>query len=337
MKGQLSVGTRNPPILIAVTGAAGHIGYNLLFRIAGGAMFGQDQPVILKLLDIPAMMRSLESIALELMDCAFPLLVGVEVTADPGVAFTDVDVALLIGARPRTKGFERRDLLAANAAIFAVHGRALNAMAARHVKVLVVGNPANTNAWIARQCAPDLKPENFTALMRLDHNRTVAQLAKKLNCSPRAVRNVIVWGNHSATQYPDIFHARLDDERIWPKIDDDVWLTESLIPTVQNRGSQIIEMRGSSTVGSAVAAIIDHMRDWHFGTPPGEWVSMGVSGDGAYGIPREIICGQPVICEAGSYRIVQGLCISEFSRAYLQRSCRELLDEQLAVRHILYI
>src|SRR5918993_3595651 len=276
-----------PPVRVAVTGAAGQIGYALLFRIASGEMLGTDQPVILQLLEIPdeKAQKALKGVIMELDDCAFPLLDGVVPTADAKVAFKDVDVALLVGARPRGPGMERKDLLEANGKIFAPQGKALSEVASRDVKVLVVGNPANTNCLIAMKNAPELKPSNFTGMMRLDHNRAVSQIAQKISRPVTAIRKVIVWGNHSATQYPDVFQAEADGKKVWPMINDQTWLEQTFIPTVQKRGAAIIEARGLSSAASAANAAIDHVRDWVLGSSGG-WVSMGVPSDGSYGIPE---------------------------------------------------
>src|SRR5216117_2963069 len=287
------------PVRVAVTGAAGQIGYSLLFRIASGEMLGKDQPVILQMLEIPdeKAQKALKGVMMELDDCAFPLLASMQAASDPKVAFKDVDVAMLVGARPRGPGMERKDLLEANGAIFVPQGKALNEVASRDVKVLVVGNPANTNALIAMQNAPSLKPTQFTAMMRLDHNRAVGQIAQKIGKPLTSIRKVTIWGNHSATQYPDVFQAECGGKKVWPMINDPEWLETEFIPTVQKRGAAIIEARGLSSAASAANAAMDHVRDWIQGTRPGTWVSMGVPSDGSYGIPEGVIYGYPVTCE----------------------------------------
>jgi malate dehydrogenase len=323
------------PVRVAVTGAAGQIGYSLLFRIAAGEMLGRDQPVILQLLEITPALPALKGVVMELEDCAFPLLHGV-VTADaPQVAFRDADVALLVGARPRSKGMERKDLLEANAQIFTVQGRALGEVASRSVKVLVVGNPANTNALIAMKSARGLKPQQFTAMMRLDHNRSLSQLAARLGKPVAAIRKLVVWGNHSATQYPDLFHAEVDGQKVWPMINDQAWLEGVFIPTIQKRGAVIIEARGASSAASAANAAIDHVRDWVLGTREGDWVSMGIAADGAYGIGEGVVYGHPVTCRNGQYQVVQGLPISDFSRARMNATLKELHEERDGVKHLI--
>jgi malate dehydrogenase len=327
----------NKPVRVAVTGAAGQIGYSLLFRIASGEMLGKSQPVILQLLEIPdeKAQKALKGVMMELDDCAFPLLHGMIPTSDPMVAFKDVEVALLVGARPRGPGMERKDLLEANGKIFAPQGRALDAVANRKVKVLVVGNPANTNCLIAMKNAPSLKPTQFTAMMRLDHNRAVGQIAQKIGKPLASVRKMTIWGNHSATQYPDVFQAECEGKKIWPMIDDQAWLESSFIPTVQKRGAAIIEARGLSSAASAASAAMDHVRDWIDGTRPGNWVSMGVPSDGSYGIPEGVIYGYPVTCEGGKYRIVKGLQISDFSRARMNATLKELQEERDGIGHLI--
>jgi len=322
---------------VAVTGAAGQIGYALLFRIASGEMLGPNQPVILQLLEIPdeKAQKALKGVMMELEDCAFPLLAGMTATADPKVAFRDANIALLVGARPRGPGMERKDLLEANGKIFAPQGRALDEVAARDVKVLVVGNPANTNALIAMKNAPGLAPAQFTAMMRLDHNRAISQIAAKIGQPTASVKKVIVWGNHSATQYPDIFHAECGGRKVWPMINDQAWLENVFIPTVQKRGAAIIEARGLSSAASAANAAIDHIRDWVRGTEPGNWVTMGVPSDGSYGIPEGVIYGYPVTCSGGAWRIVQGLEVSEFSRKRMDATLKELHEERAGVAHLL--
>ena len=325
------------PVRVAVTGAAGQIGYSILFRIAAGEMLGRDQPVILQLLEIPdeKAQKALRGVMMELDDCAFPLLHGMLPASDPMVAFRDAEVALLVGARPRGPGMERKDLLEANGKIFAPQGKALDAVAKRDVKVLVVGNPANTNCLIAMKNAPSLKPTQFTAMMRLDHNRSLTQVAGKLGKPVSAVRKMTVWGNHSATQYPDVFQAECDGEKVWPMINDQEWLEKSFIPTVQKRGAAIIEARGLSSAASAASAAIDHVRDWMLGTPPGDWVSMGIPADGGYGVPAGVLYGMPVTCRNGRYEVVKGLQISEFSRKRMDATLKELHEERDGVRQLL--
>jgi malate dehydrogenase len=322
---------------VAVTGAAGQIGYSLLFRIASGEMLGKDQPVILQLLEIPdeKAQKALKGVIMELDDCAFPLLQSVVPTADPKVAFRDADVALLVGARPRGPGMERKDLLEANGRIFQPQGQALSEVASRDVKVLVVGNPANTNCLIAMKNARELKPSNFTAMMRLDHNRALSQVAQKIGKPVASVRKVTVWGNHSATQYPDIFQAEADGRKVWPMIDDQQWLEQDFIPTIQKRGAAIIEARGLSSAASAASAAMDHIRSWVYGTPDGDWVSMGIPADGSYGIPEGVMYGYPVTCRDGKYEIVQGLDLSEFSKQRMQGTLKELHEERDSIKQLL--
>ena len=322
------------PVRIAVTGCAGQIGYALLFRIAAGDMLGPDQPVIQHLLEVTPAMKTLEGVVMELRDCAFPLLADIVATDDVNVGFKDADYAILVGARPRGPGMERKDLLEANGAIFTVQGRALNDHASRGVKVLVVGNPANTNALIASRSAPDLDPRQFTAMTRLDHNRAISQLAAKTGSSVPAIRRMTVWGNHSSTQYPDISHA-LVDGRPAPELVDQAWLENDFIPTVQQRGAAIIAARGASSAASAASAAIDHMRTWALGTADGDWVSMAIPSDGSYGIPEGIIYSYPVTCRDGRYEIVQNLPVSAFSRARMDATAKELLEEREAVQHLL--
>ena len=323
------------PVRVAITGAAGQIGYSLLFRIASGEMLGPDQPVILQLLDITPALPAVGGVVMELEDCAFPLLAGVVVTDDPKVAFRDVSYALLVGARPRSKGMERKDLLEANGAIFTTQGKALNEVAARDVRVLVVGNPANTNAYIALRNAPDLPAANFTAMMRLDHNRALSQIAARTAKPVDAVRKMTIWGNHSATQYPDLYSAEIDGKSVSGLIDDQGWIEQTFIPTVQKRGAAIIEARGLSSAASAANAAIGHVRNWVHGTRDGDWVTMGIPADGSYGIPEGCLYGYPVTCHNGKYQIVKGIAISEFSRARMDATHRELLEERDAVRHLL--
>ena len=325
------------PVRVAVTGAAGQIGYSLLFRIAGGEMLGADQPVILQMLEIPdeKAQKALKGVMMELDDCAFPLLHGMVAASDPMVAFKDADIALLVGARPRGPGMERKDLLEANGRIFAPQGKALDAVASRGVKVLVVGNPANTNCLIAMKNAPSLKPEQFTGMMRLDHNRAVSQIAAKVGKPVTSIRKVTVWGNHSATQYPDLFQAEVDGKKVWPMINDQAWLEQQFIPTVQKRGAAIIEARGLSSAASAANAAICHVRDWVRGTPQGDWVTMGVPSDGSYGIPEGVIYGYPVTCKGGRYELVKGIEISEFSRRRMDATLKELHEERDGIKSLL--
>lgn len=321
------------PVRIAVTGAAGQIGYALLFRIANGDMLGKDQPVILHLLEITPALGALEGVVMELNDCAFPLLHDVVVTDDANVAFKDVSYALLVGAMPRKEGMERKDLLEANGGIFAPQGKALNDHARRDVKVLVVGNPANTNALIAQQNAPDLDPSCFTAMVRLDHNRAMSQLAEKTGTHTTDIKKVIIWGNHSSTQYPDLHHATVKGEGALSKVDQS-WYENSFIPEVQQRGAAVIKARGASSAASAASAAIDHMRSWALGTPEGDWVSMAVPSDGSYGIEPGVIFGYPVTCKDGQYDIVQGLDINDFSRARLDATDAELRGERKSVEQL---
>ena len=325
------------PVRVAVTGAAGQIGYSLLFRIASGEMLGSDQPVILQMLEIAdeKAQKALKGVMMELDDCAFPLLAGMVPAADPMVAFKDAQVALLVGARPRGPGMERKDLLEANGKIFGPQGQALDRVADRNVKVLVVGNPANTNCLIAMKNAPSLKPTQFTGMMRLDHNRASSQVAHKVGKAVKQVRKITVWGNHSATQYPDVFHAEADGKKLWPMINDQGWLENNFIPTVQKRGAAIIDARGLSSAASAANAAIDHVRDWVAGSRDGDWVTMGIPSDGSYGIPEGVIYGYPVTCKGGSYQIVKGLDISEFSRKRMDATLKELHEERDGVKHLL--
>lgn len=327
----------NKPIRVAVTGAAGQIGYSILFRIASGEMLGKNQPIFLQLLEIPdeKAQKALKGVMMELDDCAFPLLQGMEAAADPMVAFRDTEIALLVGARPRGPGMERKDLLEANGRIFAPQGKALDAVANRKVKVLVVGNPANTNCLITMKNAPSLKPTQFTAMMRLDHNRSVSQIARKIGKPLASIRKMTIWGNHSATQYPDLFHAEAGGKKVWPMIDDMGWLEKDFIPTVQKRGAAIIEARGLSSAASAANAAIDHIRTWVQGTRAGDWVSMGVPADGSYGIPEGVVYGYPVTCKDGKYKIVKGIAVSEFSRARMQSTLGELQEERDAIGPLL--
>ncbi|GAA2414223.1 malate dehydrogenase [Streptomyces glaucosporus] len=320
------------PVNVTVTGAAGQIGYALLFRIASGHLLGADVPVALRLLEIPQGLKAAEGTAMELDDCAFPLLKGIEITDDPNKAFDGANVALLVGARPRTKGMERGDLLEANGGIFKPQGKAINDHAADDVKVLVVGNPANTNALIAQAAAPDVPAERFTAMTRLDHNRALSQLAKKTGAPVDEIRKLTIWGNHSATQYPDIFHAEIAGKNAAETVNDEKWLAEEFIPTVAKRGAAIIEARGASSAASAANAAIDHIHTWVNGTPEGDWTSMAVPSDGSYGVPEGLISSFPVVCKDGKYEIVQGLEINEFSRTRIDASVKELEEEREAVR-----
>ncbi|MEL6446677.1 MAG: malate dehydrogenase [Pseudomonadota bacterium] len=322
------------PVRVAITGAAGQIGYQLAFRIASGQLLGPDQPVILQLLEIPPALPALEGVVMELDDCAFPTLAGVVATDQAETAFADADYALLVGARPRGPGMERKDLLEANAAIFSAQGKAMNDVASRDIKVLVVGNPANTNALIAQSNAPDLNPANFTAMTRLDHNRAMAQLATKTGKHVNDIKNMIIWGNHSATQYPDVSHASVGGAAAKSLVDDG-WLTDDFIPTVQQRGAAIIKARGASSAASAASAAIDHVRDWALGTPADSWVSMAVPADGSYGIEPGVIYSYPVRCSGGSYEIVQGLDIDDASRALMDATETELREERAAIESLL--
>jgi len=322
------------PVRVAVTGAAGQIGYSLLFRIASGEMLGKDQPVILQLLEVTPALAALKGVAMELEDCAFPLLQGVVQTDDPKVAFKDADIALLVGARPRSKGMERKDLLEANAQIFTVQGKALDAVAKRSIKVLVVGNPANTNAHIAMKSAPGLARECFTAMLRLDHNRALSQIAAKTGKAVEAIEKLIVWGNHSPTMYPDYRFATIGGASVKTMINDDKWNREVFLPTVGKRGAAIIEARGLSSAASAANAAIDHVRDWVLGTN-GKWVTMGVPSNGDYGIPQDIIYGFPVICANGKYEIIKGLDIDAFSREKMDATLKELQEEREGIKHLL--
>jgi malate dehydrogenase len=323
------------PMRVAVTGAAGQIGYSLLFRIASGEMLGKDQPVILQLLEIPdeKAQKALKGVMMELDDCAFPLLQSMVGTSDAKAAFKDVDVALLVGARPRGPGMERKDLLEANGAIFVPQGKALDEVASRDVRVLVVGNPANTNALIAMKNAPSLKPTQFTAMMRLDHNRAMTQVAQKSGKPVTSVKKMSIWGNHSATQYPDIFHAEVDGQNAAKLVNDQAWIEGTFIPTVQKRGAAIIEARGLSSAASAANAAIDHVRDWVNGTQ--DWVSMGIPSDGSYGIPEGLMFGYPVTCSGGNYTIVKGLEHNDFAKAKIAATQKELQEERAAIAHLL--
>jgi malate dehydrogenase len=322
------------PVRVAVTGAAGQIGYAILFRIASGQLLGGDTPVHLSLLEIPDALKAVEGTAMELDDCAFPLLAGVDITDDPNKAFDGVNVALLIGARPRSKGMERSDLLEANGGIFKPQGKALNDHAASDIKVLVVGNPANTNCLIAQQNAPDIPAERFTSMMRLDHNRAIAQLAAKANAQVHEVTNMTVWGNHSPTQYPDIFNAKVKGKNAAETVDDQDWLENDFLPTVQKRGAAVIDARGASSAASAANAAVDHVRDWVLGTADGDWVSMGIPSDGSYGVDEGLISGFPVTCSNGSYEVVQGLELNDFSRSRLEATVKELSEERSTIKRL---
>jgi malate dehydrogenase len=322
------------PIRVAVTGAAGQIGYAILFRIASGQLLGPDTPVHLSLLEIPAALKAVEGTAMEIDDCAFPLVAGVDITDDPNKAFDGASVALLIGARPRTKGMERSDLLEANGGIFKPQGKALNDHAASDIKVLVVGNPANTNCLIAKSNAPDIPAERFTSMMRLDHNRAIAQLAAKAGATVSDITNMTVWGNHSPTQYPDIFNAKVKGKNAAEAVNDQEWLESDFLPTVQKRGAAVIEARGASSAASAANAAVDHVHDWVMGTADGDWVSMGIPSEGSYGIPEGVIFGFPVTCSGGSYEIVQGLDLNDFSKARLDVTVNELEDERETVKQL---
>jgi malate dehydrogenase len=322
------------PKRVAITGAAGQIGYSLLFRIANGDLLGKDQPVILQLLDITPALAAVKGVVMELEDCAFPLLAGVVITDEPTVAFRDADYALLVGARPRSKGMERKDLLEANGAIFTVQGRALDQVASRDVRVLVVGNPANTNAYIAMKSAPSLPKKNFTAMLRLDHNRALSQLAAKAACPVASIKHLAVWGNHSPTMYADYRFATTGGQSLPAVIHDETWNREVFLPTVGKRGAAIIEARGLSSAASAANAAIDHVRDWVLGTGD-RWVTMGIPSDGSYGIPEDVMFGYPVTCADGEYHIVQGLEIDEFSRSRINITLAELEEERAGVAHLL--
>ncbi|MGV6808051.1 MAG: malate dehydrogenase [bacterium] len=322
------------PVRVAVTGAAGQISYSLLFRVAAGEMLGTDQPVILQMLEITPALEALKGVAMELDDCAFPLLAGMVCTDDANVAFKDADYALLVGARPRGPGMERKDLLEANANIFSVQGKAINDHASRGIKVLVVGNPANTNALIAQRNAPDIDPRQFTAMTRLDHNRAMTQLAQKTGTTINDVTNMTIWGNHSATQYPDLHHAKVNGASAIDMVEQD-WYESDFIPTVQQRGAAIIQARGASSAASAANAAIAHMRSWALGSADGDWVSMGVYSDGSYGIAEGLIYSYPCVCKNGDWEIVQDLDVNEFSRGKMTATEQELTEERDAVAHLL--
>jgi malate dehydrogenase len=322
------------PVKVAVTGAAGQIGYALLFRIASGQLLGPDTPIHLSLLEVSQAVKAAEGTAMELDDCAFPLLAGIDISDDPNAAFDGVNIAMLVGARPRSKGMERSDLLEANGGIFKPQGKALNDHAASDIKVLVVGNPANTNCLIAKSNAPDIPGERFTAMTRLDHNRAIAQLAAKTGSPVSDITNMTIWGNHSATQYPDIFHAKVGGKSAAETVDDQEWLESDFIPTVQKRGAAIIEARGASSAASAANAAVDHVHDWVLGTPEGDWVSMAIPSDGSYGVEEGVISSFPVTTSDGSYEIVQGLEISDFSQGRIDATVNELKEERDAVRQL---
>jgi malate dehydrogenase len=322
------------PVRVTVTGAAGQIGYAILFRIASGQLLGDDTPVSLSLLEIPAAVKAAEGTAMELDDCAFPLLAGIDIHDDPNKAFDGTSIALLVGARPRSKGMERSDLLEANGGIFKPQGQALNANAASDIKVLVVGNPANTNCLIAASNAPDIPRERFTAMTRLDHNRAIAQVAAKTGSSVSEVTNMTIWGNHSATQYPDVFHAKVKGQPAAEMINDQRWIEDDFIPTVQKRGAAIIEARGASSAASAANAAIDHVHDWVSGTPSGEWVSMAIPTDGSYGVAEGIFSSYPCTCSSGRYTIVPALDVDSFSRSRIDATVAELNEERDAVRQL---
>ena len=322
------------PVRVAVTGAAGQIGYALLYRIASGAMLGDDQPVILQLLEIAPAMKALDGVHMELEDCAFPLLAGVVKSDDANVAFGDADYALLVGAMPRKAGMERSDLLSANGGIFKPQGNALSDNARKNVKILVVGNPANTNALIAMNNAPAINPKQFTAMTRLDHNRAVTQIAQKLDRPVTSVKRMTIWGNHSVTQYPDLFNCKVSGRSAATQVDDLEWIDKTFIPTVAKRGAAIIDARGASSAASAANAAIDHVRSWALGTEPGDWVSMGVPSDGSYGVPKGLISSFPCECAGGKWKIVKGLPINEFSRKKIDASVAELEEERQTVREL---
>lgn len=323
------------PIRVAVTGAAGQIGYSLLYRIANGDLFGPNQPVALHLLEITPALKALEGVAMELDDCAFPLLREIVMTDDANVAFKGINWALLVGARPRSQGMERKDLLEANAAIFSVQGKALNKSAASDVRILVVGNPANTNALIAMSNAPDIPAERFTAMTRLDHNRATTQIAQKAGVTVSEVKKVTIWGNHSATQYPDVYHAEVNGKNAAQVINDDAWIKSTFIPTVQKRGAAIIAARGASSAASAANAAINHVQTWYNGTEAGNWISMAIPSNGEYGAPKGVIFGYPVTVNGGQISIVEGLQLSDFDKQMLAATGQELLEERAGVEHLL--
>jgi len=322
------------PVKVTVTGAAGQIGYAILFRIASGQMLGQKTPVHLNLLEIPDALKAAEGTAMELEDCAFPLLAGLDIHDDPRAAFDGCGVALLIGARPRTKGMERSDLLEANGGIFKPQGEAINEGADDDIKVLVVGNPANTNCLIAMSHAPDVPRERFTAMTRLDHNRAIGQLASKLGVPVTEITQMTIWGNHSTTQYPDLVHARVSGRSAWDTVDDQAWIADEFIPRVAKRGAEVIEARGASSAASAANAAIDHIHDWALDTPEGDWVSMSVPSDGSYGVEEDLVSGFPCTCSGGEWKLVEGLEIDDFSRQRIDNSVNELKEERDAVRQL---
>ena len=322
------------PVKVTITGAAGHIGYALAFRVASGEMFGQEQPVILRLLEIPQAMSSVNGVGMELEDCAFPLLHDIVLTDDPAIGFREADYAILIGAKPRTKGMERKDLITENAKIFRQQGRAINDHASNEIRVLVVGNPSNTNTLIAAANAPDLSPSQFTAMTRLDHNRALGQLANKCNCLVADITRMTIWGNHSMTQYPDIGNCLVSGNPALEVVSRD-WAIDHFIPRIQRRGAEIIEARGLSSAASAADAVVDHVHNWVLGTPDGDWVSMGVPSDGSYGVEEGVVFSYPVTCKDGKYEIVQGLQLDEFSRTCLQVSEKELRDERAVIEDLL--
>jgi malate dehydrogenase len=322
------------PVTVTITGAAGNIGYALAFRVASGQMLGADQPINLNLLEIPAASAAVQGVVMELNDCAFPTLNRVMATHDPSLAFKDCNFGMLVGARPRGPGMERKDLLLENAKIFSAQGKALDAVASRDVRILVVGNPANTNSLITQRNAPSLPPHRFTAMTRLDHNRGLAQLTEKSGAPLAEVKKIVIWGNHSATQYPDLHHATVRGVPALSVVETS-WFKEAYIPTVQQRGAAVIKARGTSSAASAAAAALDHVHDWMLGTPPGDWVSMAVASDGSYGIPEGVIYSYPVTCKNGEYSIVQGLSISDFSREKMQATLRELLEERDGVKDLI--
>ena len=319
---------------ITITGAAGQIGYQLAFRIASGQLLGPDQKVNLKLLEIPSVLDALKGVAMELDDCAFPCLESVTATDDASMAFDDAEYAFLVGAKPRGPGMERSDLLIGNAEIFSIQGKAINTYANHNIKVLIIGNPANTNALITMSNAPNIDPKSFTAMTRLDHNRALAQLARKTQTHVRDINKLIIWGNHSTTQYPDVHHTTINDQSALGRVNQN-WIENIFIPTVQNRGAEIIQARGLSSAASAASAAIDHVKDWTFGSADNDWVSMAVSSDGSYGVAKGIVYSFPVVCANGSYNIVQGLDINEFSRGYMSTTETELLGERKAIEHLL--
>ena len=324
-----------PPVRIAITGAAGQIGYSLLFRIAKGDMLGREQPVILQLLDVTQAQQVLRGVAMELEDCVFPMLQQVIISDDPRMIFRDAEIVLMVGARPRSKGMERKDLIEANGVIFAEQGKILNEVAARHAKILVVGNPANSNALIAMHNAPDLDPRNFSSMTRLDHNRAIAQVAKKLAQPVADIVKMVIWGNHSGTQYPDLSHAEIRGRRVLDMLQDHAWIENEFMPTVQQRGAVVIEARGLSSAGSAANSAIAHVHDWILGSRDNDWVTMSVASDGSYGIPSGVVYGFPVTCQRGHYNIVQGLPISTLGQKHMEASYRELVEEREHVKHLL--